>query len=796
MGQHLKESLRLRKRENRTMRKRILLGLTFILTIGFFGCTKPIASINFNKDWQFAITDDSIDQVGVDRAKWENVSLPHTPKLEPKVMDGQWQGICWYYKKFNLPEKSGDKEFFLRFEGAMNVCEVWVNGEKLITKQGGYLPVVVKFTKIARHNKTNEVLVKLDNRDNPVTGPKPMRLLDFNMYGGLYRDASLIVKDRLHITDANYAGIAGGGGVFVTYPKATKEEAVIEIKTNVANDYKKSKKITVVNELWDGNKLISAIHSSTNKIETSNSETITTQISVNNPKLWSPKSPTLYNLKTKVLVGTTVIDEEENRIGIRRFEIKKEGFFINGEKMFLRGVNRHQEYPYIGYALSNEAQYRDAVKIKEAGFDYVRLSHYPHSPAFMDACDELGIVVLDAILGWQYYIKDYAFQQQIFQTGRELIRRDRNHPCVIAWELSLNESWMDEPFIDELQKITHEEYPGDQCNSAGWQEYGYDIYLQARQHRLSYYKEPAKPYIVSEYGDWEYFAMNAGFNQELWKDLKEADRTSRQLITDGEIRLLQQATNIQEAHNDNFNTPAFADGYWVMFDYNRGCANDLESSGIMSIDRLPKFSYYFYQSQRDAVEKSDLFQSGPMVFIASYWNELSPLNVRVFSNCDEVELFLNGKSLGKQKPDSDAISKNLNHPPFMFKIKAFEKGELIAKGFIHGKEVVAYSVKTPETPERIEVTIDESKKAPKSGCNDVVFVYARLVDKNGTVVPINGKKIDFKIEGDAKMLNIGEITTEAGIATALVKIGKNKGEISVSANDQMNHSGKLVFKIL
>jgi beta-galactosidase len=408
----------------------------------------------------------------------------------------------------------------------------------------------------------------------------------------------------------------------------------------------------------------------------------------------------------------------------------------------------------------------------------------------------LGLVVLDGILGWQYYSTDSAFQQQIFQTGRDLIRRDRNHPCVIAWELSLNESWMDEPFIDQLQKITHEEYPGDQCYSAGWQEYGYDIFIQARQHRLQHYSEPSKPYSVSEYGDWEYYAMNAGFNQDSWGNLKQADRSSRQLLSDGEVRFLQQATNIQEAHNDNFNTPAFSDSYWVMFDYNRGYSPDLEASGIMSIDRLPKFSYYFYQSQRDASEKSELYQSGPMVFIASYWNEESPLNVRVFSNCEQVELFLNGISLGKQQHDSNAISNNLNHPPFTFNLKSYEKGELVAKAFIGGKEAATYSVKTPESPVKIEIKVDESHRAAKAGCNDAVFVYARLFDVNGTVIPLNGVKIDFKIEGDAKLMNQGDITTEAGIATALVKIGNTRNEIKITASDSENRKGTIQIKPL
>jgi len=624
-------------------------------------------------------------------------------------------------------------------------------------------------------------LVRLDNNDNTTTGPKPMENLDFNMFGGLYRDAHLIIKDPLHITNPILANKVAGGGVFVRYPEVSEELAVLEIKTNIQNQYKKDKRFELLQELWKNDQLISSNKSAKITITGKSDIDNLVNLNVENPSLWSPENPALYTLKTKVVYENKIIDEEETRLGIREIEILKDAFLINGEKKFLRGVNRHQEYPYVGYALSNNAQYRDAVKIKEAGFDYIRLSHYPHSNAFMDACDELGLVVIDAILGWQYYSDDPEFEAHQFKASRDLIRRDRNHPSVIAWELSLNESNMSESFIDSLVKIGHEEYPGDLCYIAGWVPYGYDIYLQARQHRLGHYEEPTKPYVVSEYGDWEYYAMNAGLNQDSWSNLLQADRSSRQLLSDGEIRLLQQASNIQEAHNDNFNTPAFADGYWVMYDYNRGYSDDLESSGIMSIDRLPKFSYYFYQSQRDASMKSPLYKSGPMVKIASWWTEESPLNVRVFSNCDEVELFLNGKILGVQKPDATPILTNLAHPPFTFNINTFEKGELIAKGYIKGKEVISDTVRSPEAPTKIELSVDYSSKTAKSNSNDLLFVYAKIVDKNGTVVPQNNFNVQFNIEGDAQLVSPEMITTEAGIATALVRIGANQKPVFVKA---------------
>lgn len=774
--------------------KKKLLGIIVLLTITLASCTKSSTKKElFNNDWQFTISDQPFEKIQAFE-NWESVTLPHTPVIEKKVMDGQWQGICWYKKSFKIPSSAKGKRLFFRFEGAMNASEFRVNGQLVKKHLGGFLPVVFDFTKEANIGGMNFIYVKLDNTDNKITGPKPMRTLDFNMYGGLYRDAFLITKHELHISDPILAAQTAGGGVFVTYPKVEKELATIRIQTNVTNDSKNTESVTILNEIWEGSHLVASNMSPKTSVKGESNADVVSEIDLKSPNLWSPKSPSLYILKTKVVHRGKNVDTEETRIGIRTIGFQNNEFYINGEKMFLRGVNRHQEYPYVGYALSNAANYRDAVKIKEAGFDYIRLSHYPQSPAFMDACDELGLVVLDAILGWQYYSRDTLFQQHVFQTAHDLIRRDRNHPCVIGWEVSLNESWMDEPFIDTLTKIAHEEYPGDQCFSAGWQYYGYDIYLQARQHRLQHYKVPEKPYVVSEYGDWEYYAQNAGFSQDNWADLKQADRTSRQLLTDGEARLLQQATNIQEAHNDNFNTPAFADGYWAMYDYNRGYSNDLESSGIASIDRVPKFSYYFFQSQRNPDQLSALYHSGPMVHIATYWQENSPLNVRVFSNANSVELFLNGQSLGRQLPDSNRISNNLAHPPFTFNIEKFEPGTLLAKAYIDSNEVASDSVKTPLVSQSIQLNIDESGVKPMAGVNDVVFVYASLKDENNTTVPMNGVNVLFEVEGDATILNPGAITTEAGIATALLRIGSSSDEIKITANAENLNTGTIQFK--
>ena len=774
----------------------------FIFTVLLFltlmsGCSdgERIGKLNFNDDWKFMIQDDSVMQNNAffqsdyDDSNWENVCLPHTAKIEPLTVNDQWQGSCWYRKSFFVPEIYDEKEVWIEFEAAMNHSLIWINGIEVSENNGGYLPVVFDVTDYIIPGKTNVITVRLNNEDNPVTGPKPLKILDFNMYGGLYRNAWLIVKNKIHISHPVLEQKEGGGGIFVTTPVVDEKQSIVDVRTHLVNKSDHNRTVQVVQELMlDGYPIQEQTSDELVIMPGEGIEDLQT-IKVNDARLWSPDSPNLYHLKTKVLEDRVVVDFQETRFGIRSFEFKDNELHVNGERTFLRGVNRHQEYPFVGYALSDHAQYRDAWKIKEAGFDYVRLSHYPHSPAFMHACDELGLVAIDAILGWQYYLDNDAFRAYCYRSARDLVYRDRNHACVLAWEVSLNETQMPRFFMQKLHDIVHRQYPGAHTYTAGWKNDVYDIYLQARQHRIKHYDSvQRKPYVVSEYGDWEYFSMNAGLNQHEFGKALRYEMSSRQKRGFGESRMLQQVENIQEAHNDNLNTPAFADGYWVMYDYNRGYDDEIEHSGIMDIFRLPKFSTYFFKSQRD-IEKDTI------LFIASYWNKDSPLDVKVFSNCDEVALYLNDQLIDKRKPDSDSVSSNLKHPPFTFSIDKYTPGELLAKGYIEGEFIKEQLVRTPEEPVRLKLWIDKSNKEPEAGCNDLLFLYIAGVDDNGTIVPGFTEEIDLIIEGDAEIMNVGEIKAEAGISTALVRIGKTGGAISLAAKSEKGLNGTFDFTV-
>lgn len=730
--------------------------------------------LEFNSGWQFTRTagDSATPSEGSD---WQLVDLPHTPVIEPRIVNDQWQGIAFYRKDFDAPLDWQGQVILLRFEAAMRVAHVRVNGEPVLEHWGGYLPFTIDLSELLNYGGANQIEVRLDNRDNPLIGPKPLAQLDFNTYGGLYRGVSLMVRPPVYLSDEMLAARPAGGGLFVSYPEVASERATIRLQADIQNSTSEAVGARIQHILLDGDAVIATVDEAL-RIEPLAIGRSVTSMEISGPRLWSPQFPNLYTLQTRVTDESGNIDVSERRIGVRSIAFSDDGqLLLNGEPTYLRGVNRHQEYPYVGYATSPQADYRDAMLIKRAGFDYVRLSHYPHSTAFMEAADELGLLLLDALPGWQFYNPDPRFSDQVVRTCGDMIRRDRNHPSVLAWECSLNETDMPAALVERLVQTVRDEYPGDQGFSAGWLPDGYDIYLQARQHRLIHYDPPSKPYVVSEYGDWEYYAQNAGFAQDRWGDLKEEERTSRQALRSGERRLLQQAFNIQEAHNDNLRTPAFADSYWVMFDYNRGYADDLELSGIMSLERVAKPSYAFFRSQRAPDQHSAAGDSGPMVSIASYWTPESSPRVTVFGNVEEAELFLNGRSLGRRAPTVDQFSDQLAYPPFHFDVGGFAPGELRVVGYIDDRSVAEDVVRTPGDATAICYFFDDLGVEPTSG--DIVFLRAMVTDSAGNRVTTSDASVSFNVAGQAQIVGPTVAIAEAGIASVLVRFGETAGSM-------------------
>lgn len=732
--------------------------------------------VNFNADWKFQRGDLPVEEViKIDYydADWENVHLPHAPKLTP--LRHRWplpdnQGVSWYRKRFQLSQPDSGKKIFLAFEAADQVAEVWVNGEKLMRHSGSFTPFVIDLTDHVQFGEANNlVCVRVDNYRNPDIPTYG----NWISYGGLYRDVHLIITDRLHVTDPIHANKVAGGGIFVTYPLANDSQAVVKIQTHIVNEYASNKTCRLRSIILDEKRARIGSVETVQKINSGADHTFIQTIKINQPKLWHPNHPHLYTLVSEVYAGRKLVDVQTTRIGIRRIDFSpKTGFSINGERLVFMGTNRVQDYPYVAWAFPNSAQRRDAIHLKEAGFQYVRLSHNLQDPSFLDACDELGLLVMACIPGFQF-IGGQKFREHSFQDMRDLIRRDRNHPSVILWELSLNETEFDSAFARRAMEIGHEEFPGDQCFVSGWKfDDIYDVFIRATQHGARQYAGDA-PLVISEYGHWDYGEGNS---------TSDVDRK------DGEHAMLVQARNHQESLNANRSLPFLCgDGLWVGIDF------QTYPSGVIDYFRLQKFSYYFYQSQRDPRLKFDGIDSGPMIFIANYWTENSPRDVTVFSNCDSVRLLLNGELIATRRPDQNSISDHLLRPPFTFENVPWQAGELKAIGFLDGEAAVEHIRRTPGPPEAIDLHF-EINHEPKADGEEIFFVYANILDQNGTIVPSFSDWIEFEVIGPAIFVSPSRVQAEAGVAAAVIRVTEKSGAIAIRVvHPQLGGCEKAIF---
>lgn len=707
--------------------------------------------------------------------QWTDVRLPHTPRMEPLTVLRQWQGVCYYRRRLHVSEKDMRQRSWLEFEGAMHLADLWVNGRHVAQHAGGYTPFVSDVTDYL-HAGDNELLVRLDNRDNGLIPPgKPLDELDFCYYGGLYRDARIIRKNAVHITHPVMAGEVAGGGIFVTYPKVSDHLATVKVRTHVANTLDAPRLLTVRQTLYQwsrqggrGRKAMARTESFL-KLDSKAAGYACDSLLLTQPRLWSPDAPALYVLRTEVIDGNTVTDVEETRIGIRRIELTKEhGCLINGRPCRLEGSNRHQEYPYVGYALPDQAHYRDIWQVRNSGFNIVRLGHYPQDPAVLAACDELGLLVIEPIPGWQFFNSAPGFAERTYRDVRDLIRRDRNHPSVVMWETTLNESNPPRHWKDRAVQVAHEEYPGDQCHTSG-DAYGYDGFDVCYNDWEEGFNRPnrtGKPGFIREYYDYEFGGHYS---------------TSRVSAVHGDRALQQNAWNAQWSHNRYraYYPQTAGQAVWSMHDYNRGCCDNICHSGVADIFRRPKFSLNYFRLQMPAGSFTPAGAMPYEVSVNSHWLPDSPDTVMVYGNVDEVALLLNGREVARRRADSGPATAgyvpapdggNADHiafPPFTFFGIAWERGELKAVGYKDGRPVAEHSVRTPGEAERVE--IDYLRSGVGASQNDLLMVYVYLQDAQGTVCfGENGREVTLEVIRGGELRSPATVPAEAGVATFLV----------------------------
>ncbi|WP_185955178.1 glycoside hydrolase family 2 TIM barrel-domain containing protein [Solitalea koreensis] len=778
---------------------------------------------NFNTNWAFYRGDAiGAEAINYDDKNWTEVSIPHTMRLEKKHNGGNrnYQGIAWYRRYFKLKKSDQGKRITVNFEGVQKNCEVFLNGEKVNEHFGGYLGFVVDITEKVKFEKNNVLAVRVSNMDDPFTPPgKAQAKLDFNYYGGIYRDVTLVISNKLYISDPLETDKIAGGGVFVTFPKVEKQRAEVNIKTHIVNRCNDNASLTLITAIKDKSGQEVASVNSKGTLTANSDQEYVQDLVVKKPSLWHPDHPYLYQLESRVYNGKDLVDLKTTPIGIRTISFKSpagkaDGFYINGEKLYLRGANRHQSYQNIGDAASNSMQWRDALQIKKGGFNAVRASHYPQSPSFLDACDQLGLLVIECEPGWQFFSKDSVFVARSFQQIREMVRRDRNHPSVFLWETSLNESPTPDYWAKEAVRIAHEEMPNDQMFTAD------DFFAKGRKYYDVSYKVinedgtdpmPTMPSLTREWGDtW------------IADPQKENGlRASRMYTSKG---LLNQCVLRQKALNGTMleDEGGYWDharldanerigGYflWTYNDYTRGSDAVTAFSGVVDIDRYEKFGYYQLQAMQDA--RNPVY--GPMVFIASYNNrpDLDSALV-VFSNCDKVKLYRNSKLIGEQtragnSPTASFVAAKDGSPYYRFSAGNYEPGELKAEGIIDGKVVCSYSVKTPETPDHLEIEIADRGIQTVANGSDMIPVYIKVCDKNGTVVsnvaPLQSYELNLSVSGEGTLIgahdprvNVANQQAEGGIGYGIIRTTDKSGKITVNATSPGLKSANISFQSL
>jgi beta-galactosidase len=774
-----------------------------ISVAGFFPVENSGRQVfDFNAGWRFHRGEVAgADALNFDDTAWEVVSTPHSVQLEPAEASGcrNYQGVAWYRKHFVVPASTKGQEVLIHFEAIMGKQKFYLNGQLVKEHLGGYLPVTLSLNQAGiQAGDTCVVAVMTDNSDDKTYPPgKTQFTLDFAYHGGIYRDVWLIAKSPVAITDAIEAGEVAGGGLFVHFDKISEKSAEVYVNTELENSGKQSKTVALETLLKDANGVVVRKGTETVTLKAGERKTVKQLFTVKTPHLWSPDDPYLYRVESRVKSGKQSLDGGATRIGIRLCEFKGEqGFWLNGKPFGtqLVGANRHQDFAYVGNALPNSQQWRDAKRLRDAGCRIIRVAHYPQDPSFMDACDELGLFVIVATPGWQFWNKDPKFAERVHENTRNIIRRDRNHPSVLMWEPILNETRFPENFALEALQITKDEYPypgrpvaAADMHSAGVKE-NYDVvYGWPGDDEKA--DAPQQCIFTREFGEYV----------DDWYAHNNLNRASRSW---GERPMKVQALSLASTYDGLYRTTGkFIGGcQWHPFDHQRGYHPDPYWGGIFDAFRQPKYAYYMFRSQTAADLHHPLAECGPMVYILNEMTQFSDKDVVVFSNCDSVRLSIyDGEKIWTKPvvhreggmPNAPVVFEDVwdfwEAREYSYTQKNWQKVNMVAEGIINGQVVCSERKMPSRRSTKLRLYIDWQNKPLVANGSDFIVVVAEVTDDSGNVRRLAKEEVTFSVEGEGEIIGDAAIRAnprpvEWGSAPVLIRSTRKAGKITVKAH--------------
>ena len=686
-----------------------------------------------------------------DDSGFKRITIPHTNKILPwhGFDDKEYQFVSVYRRHFRLPVELREQRVFVDFGGVMTASTVWINGQRLGEYRGGYTPFSFELTPHLNWKGDNVLAVEVDSterKDIPPFGGE----IDYLTFGGMYRDVTLRVVPNVFIEN-----------VFARPVAVLGPDRNVEVRCYLDERKWTGGVLKLTAELRDGSGIIA---SQTSKFTPSRQPHY--DLILNNLgaiELWSIDKPKLYSVHVQLSEGDKVIDQYETRTGFREARFTPDGFFLNGKHLKLRGLNRHQTFPFVGQAMPPRVQRRDAwILRKELKCNIVRTSHYPQSPHFLDACDEYGLLVLEEIPGWQH-IGDAEWKDLSVDNVERMIRRDWNHPAIVLWGVRVNESQDDHDFYTRTNKVARSL---DDSRPTGGIRYKYDSELLEDVFTMNDFQIPLRPPIHPLY-------LNTEFIGHMYPT-KRNDNIER--VTEHTMRHAR-------VHNQLASDKRYAGGIgWCAFDYNTHsnfCSGDRVCyHGVSDIFRIPKPAAGFYKSQCDPKEEIVLEPA----FDWSRGDRNESFNVAmVCSNCEHIKIYIGNHLVAEVDPDTKNFG-NLAHPPFVTNLRdGFRRGwgDLKIEGYIGGKVVITKMLSGKGVDQQLIVEPDD-RELIGDGI-DATRVVMKVTDEYGAVRPFANAAISLSIQGPAEIIGENPFALFGGVGAVWIKTKANLGLVKFTA---------------
>ena len=778
---------------------------------------------SFDFGWRFSRGDfPGAQNAEFSESNWKNVVLPHDWSIEgpfdekePAGQSGGYlpTGIGWYRKRFHLPGSSKDKQLTIEFDGVYQNSEVWINGHYLGKRPYGYVPFFYDLTPHISFEAENVIAVKVDNSHQT----------NCRWYSGsgIYRRTWLLSTNKVHVAQ---------WGAFVTSPRVSRDAATLQIKTTIKNDARNSAYCTLTTDVLDADGKIAQSANASQEVAANGEYEFVQQVTVMRPRLWSIGDFYLYKVRSSVREQNQVVDEYDTPIGIREavFEADR-GFVLNGERVKLNGVCLHHDGGCVGAAVPERVWERRLEILREMGCNAIRTSHNPYATEFLDLCDRMGFLVMnEAFDEWkvpkgQIGPNGYSnyFDEWYERDVRNFVRRDRNHPSVVLWSAGNEVGDQGDPrgseTLGKLLKVFHAEDPtrpvtvgcdhifSEPAAEAARPEFlalldvvGYNYVDRWRDRREKYYSIDRHAFPLRRFIGTESEAMGGirGDYRNLFSG--EALSEFSGFLTGRNIDV-EQLWKFVGVHDY-----VAGDFMWTGIDYLGEARWPMKgsSTGVIDTCGFKKDGFYFYQSQ---------WIGKPVLHVSPHWNwkgkEGRIVPVTCFTNCDTVELFVNGRSYGVKGYDFPRLGMERRYGNYPDRAKVirttadlhltwdvpYEPGILKAVGIKDRKIAATSEVFTTGEPAAVGLSTDREFIAADR--RDVAHLTAQILDDNGRIVPIADDEVTFDLEGEGSLLGVDNGNPGShedyksnrrrafnGLCLAIVQSNGKPGRIRVTAS--------------